>query len=125
MDTLNELLFNQEKMKKIVKIEVKKEFTEQNIIDFIKRKIFDDIELDDKPFIKISELQLIKIIKKTIKYYKEYEVQKEQEIKSISKVIPKKLEFENEKKHKNQNKIDLEENKEKIKKISIISKGKN
>lgn len=122
MDTLNELLFNQEKMKKIVKIEVKKEFTEQNIIDFIKRKIFDDIEIDDKPFIKISELQLIKIIKKTIKYYKEYEVQKEQEIKSISKVIPKKLECENEKKHINQNKIDLEE---KIKKISIISKGKN
>ena len=125
MDTLNELLFNQEKMKKIVKIEVKKEFTEQNIIDFIKRKIFDDIELDDKPFIKISELQLIKIIKKTIKYYKEYEVQKEKEIKSISKIIPKKLECENEKKFKHQNKIDLEENKEKIKKISIISKGKN
>ena len=122
MDSLNELLFNQEKMKKIVKIEVKKEFTEQNIIDFIKRKIFDDIELDDKPFIKISEIQLIKIIKKTIKYYKEYEVQKEQEIKSISKVIPKKLECENEKNLKKENKVDLEE---KIKKISIISKGKN
>ena len=122
MDTLNELLFNQEKMKKIVKIEVKKEFTEQNIIDFIKRKIFDDIELDDKPFIKISELQLIKIIKKTIKYYKEYEVQKKHEIKSISKVVPEKLEPENEKKVKKKNKIDIEE---KIKKISINSKGKN
>ena len=38
MESINELLFNQEKMKKIVKIEVKKEFGEQDIIDFIKKK---------------------------------------------------------------------------------------
>ena len=38
MESINELLFNQEKMKKIVKIEVKKELGEQDIIDFIKKK---------------------------------------------------------------------------------------
>ena len=120
MESINELLFNQEKMKKIVKIEVKKEFGEQDIIDFIKRKIFNDIELDEKPFIKISEIQLIKIIKKTVKYYKEYEKQKEEQIKNISKIQP------NKNNEINIMKLDIDEEKkivdDNLKKINIVNK---
>ena len=119
MESINELLFNQEKMKKIVKIEVKKELGEQDIIDFIKKKIYNDIELDEKPFIKISEIQLIKIIKKTVKYYKEFEKHKEEQIKNDSKIKP------NKNKEINILKLDLDDDKKQdcnIKKINIINK---